>query len=270
MILISNLNNISEKYKNLYKYIILTDTIKDINAVYSNIDQYSDFVHSVILRSAAPVIFSGIKKEFGKIPLVVFSRELGSKKLFLKNTESYKIQNVKYYLSSALKENFFSVKMISSLGINTGIYFDEQIEWDFMYELIEYSVKNGKTNAELQPLSFIINNYKNKEIDYNDVYFNDPLKYLYINKEDYIFLNYRNFIENKPFAAISNDSFQSVMDKIALHIENEKKLLLADLNECSSCAAWKICLGKFSYINDKKNTCSKCFSLLIDNLLNSQ
>jgi len=240
--------NIKLLQKTKNKQVVLR--INDI----SELEKILDINESTRIRKINEIIFEtdlsiselNFKKHHSGLSISIYSSKAGNYLALRKKTDILKSLNVKVFLSSAQKENYKDVRLLSSLGIKTGIYFDKKVYWDELIDTLSYYVYTQTNHNIIEPFHYIINNFdKTKCIDFNQIYMNKPLDFIYVNSNEDVALC-KEDIDNSAFI------FNGIGNITKTKINQYKKLNNEELQRvfiqreiCAYCHAWKICLGKF-------------------------
>jgi hypothetical protein len=176
------------------------------------------------------------QKEWRSIPLVFFLSGLGSIRELIFQYPILKKLNIKFFFESKKKQNYEAVQTLSSLGIGSGIIISEDADWNKLCDLMYFALCSKHPHAPIEPFQFLYDLYdKNSFLDYGIVFFNN-----------------RSLFKNMNLKR----KFEKSWNQFDYTTET-----------CSSCAGWRICLGKFAGMKDKTG-CSD-FTVKLLNLIES-
>jgi len=203
------------------------------------------------------------------IPISCFIGGLGSIKNVMNKLSILRKLSIRVFLSPREGRNFRDLMILSSLGVNCGVFWgnggNKEIDWELMNDLMHYAVYSRAKHAAIEPFDYVVSKYDPKRpTDFNSVYFDNPRRYLHLDKEENIALTQEdlmrgNFISKGISSIDSIGGNQKYIESKTLWQEYFFKM-----EECASCPAWRICLGKFSASLKQNSKCKDFFSDLLD------
>lgn len=252
--------NIISKFNN-EDIIITTDSFNLLNRMYDVVNKQNKLQNVTIYYSGA---LTSIKflENWKKIPLAIYVNSLGSYRMLFHMLPIIRQMNLRIFLSASGKQNLTDIQMLSSLGIFTGVYFNnKEIDWEKLRELGTYAQFAKTKHAPIEPFQYISSKYVPEEtLDFNAVYYNDPKNFLHINSEGKVALTYYHLIEGKFIF----DNYQDI-SKIEENEEYNNYITayqrhFLEKTVCAACPAWRICMGKFEKMIDEEKSCQQFFS----------
>jgi len=174
--------------------------------------------------------------------------------------------NLRIFLLSQNEFNFIGLRILSSLNVCCGLYFtEESFNWDPINNLMHYAVYSNTKHAPIEPFAWVASNYKPTEYtDYSFVYFNNPSKYLHINEKEQIALTAEDLL-NGNYIEEGISSLENICENEKyIAFENSRYETMLQMNECSFCQAFRICLSKFHALGNKNETCKVFFLDFLD------
>jgi hypothetical protein len=247
------------------KIIIYTDDFDNIQNIHKKVSE-SNELHAIKIQTKKSLSDISFHDEWANIPLAIYSCQFGKYKDFLRQLNIIRKLNIRIFLSSQHDFNFIGLRILSSLNLSCGLYFDEEpFNWDSINDLMHYAIYSGTQHAAIEPFDWLVSHYEPDECtDYNFVYFNNPEKYLHINKKEQIALTAVDLL-NKNYISKGIKSLDNINDnKKYIDFLNFRYEILIQMTECSFCPAYRICLGKFSNHVGKEDTCKTFFSDFLD------
>jgi hypothetical protein len=245
--------------------VINTKDFNIIRYINKELDD-SNKLHAIKIQTEKPLTEIIFQEEWENIPLAIYSPEFGEYKKLLHQLHLIRKLNVRIFLSSQHESNFTGLRILSSLNIACGLYFDEEANnWDSINDLMHYAIYTNAAHAPIEPFNWITLNYQPTEyIDYSVVYFNDPTKYIHIDERGQIALTAEDLAKGNYIdqGIISLNSIHK--NKKIIQAENSRYEIMLQMNECAFCRAFRICLAKFHSIRNKDQTCKIFFSDLMD------
>lgn len=182
---------------------------------------------------------------FEGIPMLFHVYNVGDLYTVMSDIDCYKRLNMRVFISSSRKENFTSLKILSSLGIDCGILLDSKsINDDSFVDLASYFYLSQVPHASIEPFDFIWRNlHSEKNLDFSTVYFYNPEKYVFANPELELAFSEED-LQSKRFIGKYHPQMEVSFDSLY----KEKELKYYDhfmaLDACSKCPSFKICNRK--------------------------
>jgi hypothetical protein len=119
-------------------------------------------------KEVASIVF---KEEWRDIPLVIYASGLGKVRDLIGRLPLIKKLNVKFFLDSAVKENYEAVQILSSLGVYAGIVMNENADWEKLTDLMYYALCTRVPHAPVEPFQYVYEMYqRNRLVDYEKVF----------------------------------------------------------------------------------------------------
>lgn len=258
----------NEKLLRRLKQRAIVINTKDFNIIrYINKElDDSNKLHAIKIQTELPLSEIVFHEEWGNIPLAIYSPEFGEYKKLLYQLNVIRKLNVRIFLSSQHEFNFTGLRILSSLNIACGLYFDKETQnWDSINDLMHYAIYSNTAHAPIEPYNWVALNYQPTEYtDYSDVYFNNPTKYLHLNEREQIALTTEDLVKGN-YIDQGIKSLNSIhKNKKYIQAENSRYEIMLQMNECAFCHAFRICLAKFPSQGNKDKTCKIFFSDFMD------
>lgn len=244
--------------------IVRTHRFDDIPHIHDCVNPSNQLL-AVVVKTDLPLSRIPYQEDWGNMPIVIYASDLGLLREFLKKYEIVMKLNLNIFLPSSEGKTCINLHILSSLKICCGIHLDQGgVDWEQVNDLMHYALYSKTNHAPIEPFYYVAQNYHpRKYLDFNSVYFNDPSKYLHVNSQEQIAFTEEELSQGQFFAE-GLESLAGMND----HEEYQKRLrawqdYFLDLGECSSCEAWRICLGKFAESVKQTAPCKKFFSELM-------
>ena len=200
-------------------------------------------------------------EEWKHIPLSVRSKGIDSFQDFCPLIPILRQSNVRILIDSSIPSSYTDIRILSSLGIPSGIVISKQTDWGLLTDLMTYSIYTKAKHATIEPFNYIANNYSPKHtIDFNAVYFDTHEKYIYLGKNMEVYLGLNDFKQNRNVVSELDNiaSSEAYMLK-----SNELDNFFLKTDGCAYCSGWKICTGKYQDIKSESG-CRNFFNDMID------
>jgi len=253
-----------DKIKNT-QFIITVTGFDDIHEVIKSVHRTNELL-GIKIHTEKTLSSIDFDKNWEKFPLFIYAENFGEFLELFPKTEIIRNLNVHFFLSAHNEFNFTGLKILASLRIHCGLWFDKlPVSWDLMNDLMHYAIYSKPKHAHIEPFKWLAEHYAvNGYSNYDAVYFNDPIKFLHINSNEQVAFTADDLLNNKFIAegAENIDSIQNLQEYKDLSHSRYESMLKMD--DCSFCSAFRICLGKFGYLKDKKTTCQPFFADLHD------
>ena len=246
--------------------VLKLNDIEKITQTVEHVKNLQIDLKCILIKCQIPLVSIPFQEEWQDIPIALYVPSLGLFRDFINKLPILKKLNIKVYLTTSSKENYTSLRILSSLGINSVVVFDNKyLNWELLSDLMTYSLLGLVKHAPIEPFHFIASHYEpTKRTDFGAVYFEDPSKYLHVDEKGHVALSQKELKSGKYIAKeISelNEFLQS--DKYIMRLGEWKEFFL-QTDGCAYCQGWRVCLGKFSKVSKKKSGCKKFFSELMD------
>ena len=205
-----------------------------------------------------------ITEEILNFPLVVKIKGMGDFKELIRKFPVLKKLKARFFFSTDQADTFQNIQILSSLGVDTGFYFGTKpVNWQQATDLLTYSFYAKTKHAYIQPFYYLSENYQaTKMNNFNDVYYNNPEKFLHIDDNGKIYLTREDISKGENIEIDLKD-----IDRINETNEYKEKIHAWQEHfivgtKCAYCKAWRVCLGHFS--NEDKDDCKIFFTELMD------
>lgn len=247
------------------KLVVRTDD-SSLVSVIKNVTDRDVRLRTILLEPDEPLSSVAFREDWEEIPIVLYPSEFGSFREFIHKLPLLKKLKLKVFFSTDNQQNYIHLRILSSLGIHCGIIFGEKlVNWDLVNDLMHYALYSKSNHAPIEPFQYIASNYRaDQYTDYSSVYFDNPSKYLHINKKEQIALM-GNELEEGKFIAEGVHSLNTISE-----IKEYKKRVLSwqefllQKKGCAYCPGWRVCIGKFSSSYEKNPGCRDFFSDVMD------
>jgi hypothetical protein len=182
------------------------------------------------------------REEWREIPLVIYPAGLGVVRDLIGALPVIKKLNVKFFLHGEVGESYEAVRVLSSLGIYSGIVINEHADWERLTDLMYYALCGKVAHAPVEPFQYVYDTYRNNLlVDYERVFFEGE------------------WFEGFTAKDAKGDA-QRAQGKLWQRFFYEG-------TACAACEGWRICMGKYARLEDK--TGCKGFTVEWLNLIES-
>ena len=199
------------------------------------------FLLDMPLSSLSQIDFNEMWEEINS-PLVLRVYNIGDLDSVFHRLELLKKLEMRVFLSSTFEDNYYGLKILSSLGVDCGLHIQhgKPISDELLTDLASYYYMSPVPHAKIEPFDYIATRITDeKNLSFNHVYFKDDSYYTFLDEElklhssetcKYICL-LSEYDEEKEYE-------QSVSQKMDTYYSH-----FLDLDKCSKCNAFRICSG---------------------------
>lgn len=199
------------------------------------------FVLDMPLSSLSQIDFNEMWEEINS-PLVLIVYNIGDLDFVFHRLELLKRLEMRIFLSSAFKDNFYGLKILSSLGVDCGLYIQKgkPINDELLIDLASYYYMSPVPHAKIEPFDYIATRITDeKNLSFNHVYFRDDNCYIFIDEE----LKLYSSETDKYICLLSEYDEEKEYERSVLQKMNMYYSHFLDLDKCSKCNAFRICSG---------------------------
>ena len=251
---------------NFINHFLMMNRPEDFAEAKKNADGERIHVQAVLIEANQPLTAIPIDKNWGRTPIALFVTGTGKVRDLIIKASRLRRFNVRVYIPADSIENLTAIRILSSLGVSTSIIFQKnQKLWDELIDLMAYSLLGLVNHGTIEPFSYLASNYENcKYIDFSAVYFNDPAKYLHVNKDGRMALTNED-LEAESFISLNLDDIDN-LEQNEDYIErlNSRRNYFLETDGCAYCPGWRVCLGKFSNGTPKNHGCREFSTELME------
>jgi hypothetical protein len=156
----------------------------------------------VILESACPLDEIEFGDDLKDTPLAVMAPSLGKFRNLARHLDRLKGLNMRVYLPCDSAENITSLRILSSVGIRgCAVIGNGKTDWEALTDLMTYAVLEPVPHASIEPFATIAARYDPQAwLDWGCVLFEDPRRFLHVDRRGRIALSRRELEESKFIA----------------------------------------------------------------------
>jgi len=241
-------------------------SIEDVPKVVGTVDQAGAHLHCLQICTKAPLSTLPFREEWRHVPIALYASGLGRFPEFIRRLPIIRQLNLRVYLSTHSDENYTSIRILSSLGIETAVVFNrEKIDWERLNDLMSYAFFAQGPHADIAPFHYVSTRYnKNGRTDFGAIYFDDPSTYLHLDKQGRVALSAED-LRAGHFLIEDIEMIEQIEkhEKYREGLERWREVFLRGFG-CASCPGWRICLGKFSRTPLDGQGCRGFFTEMMD------
>lgn len=269
------------------RFVIQTKDLLSINAINAAVNQQNQLV-CVQVQTEDRLASIDLDEQWFGIPVCLFMPGLGDFKRVLSKLPLLRHLNVTCFFPSHSKKNYTDLQILSSLGIECGVYFTDTVHWENMTDLMHYTIYGKAEHAPVQPFFYIAANYRPDHItDFSSVYFDNPLEFVQMGSHGNLAALPGRLTTADPakegghsLPAVEKDDRDSdlngtgsgIKEALCPHTPGENPEAVRDrymkdlddhflLNDgCAWCRAWRVCLGRFKDQAGYPQDCSRFFT----------
>lgn len=245
--------------------VVKSEDPDEIAIIPREVHRLNNKLHSVFLRLESSITCISTFEEWKGIPVAVQAPEIGDFLEFATKLHLLQGLNLRVFLSLEKEENYLFLRVLSSLCVPTTIVFNGgNIDWDSLCDLMTYALLGKVPHAGIEPFQTIAETYApHRRTDIGGIYFDDPSRYLHLDKEGHVALTSGDLSAGRFIArSISDLPDLEYHPAYVEHMDAWKNLMLRR-GECASCEGWRICLGRFSANTNDYPGCKHFFTELL-------
>lgn len=240
--------------------------VDEISKVFSAVGQAGAHLHCLQIHTKAPLSVIPFREEWRHVPLALYASGMGRFPEFIKQLPVIRRLNLRVYLPTDSDENYTTLRILSSLGVETAVVFSPgMVSWARLSDLMSYAFFAQGLHAPIAPFHYVAARYDpNRRTGFGAVYFDDPSCYLHLDEGGRVFLSeedqrkgYFLFDDLEKIEEIEKD------DRYLEALERWREVFLQGFG-CASCPGWRVCLGRFSQGGRQGSECRDFFTEMMD------
>jgi hypothetical protein len=248
--------------------VIRINGIEKISAAVDTVTKHQAHLHCLLLETQAPVAAIPFQENWRDIPIALYASSLGRFPDFVRQVPTLRQLNLRVYLPLDNEENYASLRILSSLKIESAVHFrGKNIKWELITDLMTYALFGPIPHAPIAPFNYIASHYdRQRRNDYGAVYFEDPYTYLHLDENGHLALSQADLTAGK-FIAQDIDEVGDINDseEFRERVEGWRNFFLKP-DGCAYCQGWRVCLGKYSDTMKGNPGCMEFFAELMESL----
>lgn len=203
-------------------------------------------LHCVVLELKAALSEVPLSEERKSIPLSLHVQEMGDLKRVMRRLKLLRESNIRVFMPAGRSENLTSVRILSSLGVATGLVLASPLDWDAVNDLMHYAMYTRILHADIEPFGYVTSAYEPRDFTYlGTPLFENPLKYVHVDEGENLALSADGLREGKWIAqglACLPELTASPEYRASIH--SWQGMFLED-RKCAYCPAWRLCQGAY-------------------------
>lgn len=225
-------------------------------------------LHCLWIRTDVPLSAIRFDPAWNNTPIALYASGMGRLKDSLHNFPQWRQMNLRIYLPATSLENLAALRILSSLGVETGIIFDEiSLNWEMIADLMTYALFGKIEHASIGPFNYMADRYRaTSHNHFGQFYFNDPKVYLHLDETGRVALTQQDYAEGRFIAESLADLGDIEESEQFLACTNRWREFFIKPEICSCCSGWKLCGGLFYDENGNNNGCATFFMEWMDAL----
>ena len=245
------------------------ETFDDVPAALNSLYAVGANPRCLLVESKMPLVNIRIIDGLGAVPIALYVPELGPLPEFLRLLPLLRQLNLRVYMPAAGEGNMTSLRILSSLGIETAVLFQGgEPDWDDLSDLMTYAFFGQMPHAPIAPFGYLLDNFDQRgRSEFGVVYFDDPRSYLHLDEKGHVALTNMD-LKKGQFLAESIDELGDDVESqkpYDARLEDWREHFLR-FDQCSTCPGWRACSGWFGRERQPDDSCRKFCSELLNNL----
>ena len=240
------------------RVVVQINTLEQLESRYSESQRNNEVVAMCVRLPFTSISQIDFKQDWSQIPLIIYAFNIGNYDSFFRKVNLIRSLDLRIYLSNESETSYTDLKVMSSLGVDCGLYMapGKKMSDDSFLDLASYYFMSPVPHATIEPFEHILRHLDvEKSEGFKSVFFEDPLKFTLISSLDIFDECEHNNIDN-DFAIKIKEHYQHFID----------------LDECAKCPAFKICDKQmFQKLNECQKTMNEVYEYAeLRNSINSK
>ncbi len=249
-----------------YALVIYIDQLSDIEKI-RKVVQPPSKIHCVVYEAPNRTLSSiNINNDWKDIPIHLYLSGIGDFSKISYQIPILRELDIRIFFYASNSSAITDTQILSSLGIYSGLrLFNHQELWDEINDLLHYSIYGKVNHTAIEPFDFLCRNYNEEQfLNINNVYFNNPLRFIHINSKEEIFLTREDLCENTNLVETGIENIRLIFGSSIFkksQITWQEHFLKEE--GCAYCPAWRICEAYFEK-SEGKEKCREVMSDLLE------
>ncbi len=248
--------------------VVRIDDIRELSRVEEVLERNRSHLHCLVIESDASVVSLRYQESWSHIPIALFSPELGRFRDLAGQLGVLRKLNLRVYLPSDRAASFASLRVLSSLGIESALVFSKEgLDWERVADLMTYALLGQRPRAGIAPFNYVASRYQHeRRTDFGAVYFDDPHTYLHVGAGGCVALSDAD-LKAGVYLAESVEELNNIENhqKFRAH-EGRWREFFLKTDGCAYCPGWRICLGKHADTVERDPGCREFFAEFLDSV----
>jgi hypothetical protein len=238
--------------------------VQDLDAAVAavgDVGESGNHLLCVLVESDSPLADLDFSEAHYEIPLAVTVPSCGRFRHLARRLGLLRGLNLRVYLPGSPPENLVGLRILSSVGIHTGVVLDRGVYWEALGDLMTYAVLERAPHAPMEPFAYIASHYDpSRYLEWGGLFFDAPEDYLHLDDQGRVALSSADLREQR-FCA---QSFSDIARPDKFPAIRERRQYFQDNHPCLSCGGWQICLGKFAAADAGSQGCAGFFLEMVE------
>ncbi len=200
----------------------------------------------IAVEERKPLSAITFREEWKAIPVSLRVPEMGDLKKVLRRIRLLRGCNLRVFMPAAHAANLTSLRILSSLGVSSGLTLEPPRDWDAMNDLMHYAMYTRTPHGDIDPFSYAKSFYSPQEFtNLGTPVFDNPLQYVHIDEEEHIALSAADLRDGR-WIAEGLESLPSLCASAEYrHSINAWQAVFVEDSRCAYCPGWRLCQGTF-------------------------
>ncbi len=247
------------------RLIVRTNNPEQILEIRDKVQKSNNNLHHILLENQGAISSIPFRESWRDVNIVIHAAKLGSFKEFLFRIKLVRSLVVRFYLPVAEPSTYTNIQILSSLGVETGLIFNDKVDWEKTMDLTHYFLYARGQHSNIEPFNYIIHHHhSDKFTNFDYVYFNDPENFLHINSQGKIAAT-QGDLQTENYLDTSIEQIDEVgkEEKYKNTLTRWQDFFLKT-EGCAYCPAWRICMGKFEEQAKTDTGCQTLFGDILE------
>jgi hypothetical protein len=203
-------------------------------------------LHSIRVETQLPLSEIPFDESWGSLPLVIHLSELGPIRELPAHLKVLRHPNTRIFFPADRKESTFQARILSSLGVCTGIHFRvPKVDWDSVNDLMHYSIYSRTRHAPVEPFHHIVSNYHPGHLSsHSNIDLDNPEQFLHVDRSGRLAFSRQRLEAGKFLEETLADLDEAALAKRYKDVFEAWKPIFLKADGCATCEGWRLCRGR--------------------------
>ncbi len=220
-------------------------------------------VSAVRIRHDGELTALTLPRECASTPVVLYVSRMGEIGPALGMTTQLRKRRGRVMLSTDDPQVYVHTRILASLGVSCGLWFGREApDWERLIDLGTYALLGQVPHGPIEPFDTLARKYQAHQMtDWSEVYYDDPTKYLHVDREGRVALT-SSELEAERFLAEAVEQLSDIDAHPGFVAwQNRWKAHFLQPDGCGWCSGWRVCLGRHAQVAGPE--CTEFYSELI-------
>jgi len=131
--------------------VVMKNNFHDLKHISRKVNE-RNFFHYFVLHEDRLMHDIPYHEEWHNLPMLIYMQQMGDFKELTQKIPLIKKLKLRFLFPAAFQESYLTVQVLSSVGIDSGLYFDgDKVHWELLTDLMHYDIYGKANHAYIQP-----------------------------------------------------------------------------------------------------------------------